>query len=36
VLAGKPYFVTNAEPRTFWGFMGDVCQGMGYDRPHIK
>jgi len=33
--AGKPYFVTNDEPRPFWGFMGDVCEGLGYKRPHI-
>lgn len=35
-LAGKPYFVTNDDPRPFWGFMGDVCEGLGYGRPHIK
>lgn len=35
-LAGKAYFITNADPRPFWGFMGDVCEGLGYGRPHIK
>lgn len=35
-LGGRAYFVTNDEPRTFWGFMGDVCEGMGYPRPHVK
>lgn len=33
--AGKPYFVTNDEPRPFWGFMGDLCGGLGYGRPRI-
>ena len=33
--AGKPYFVTNDEPRPFWGFMGDLCDGLGYGRPRI-
>lgn len=35
-LAGKAYFITNDEDRTFWGFMGDLCHGLGYDRPRIK
>jgi sterol-4alpha-carboxylate 3-dehydrogenase (decarboxylating) len=35
-LGGRPYFITNAEPRPFWAFMGDVCEGMGYPRPHIR
>jgi sterol-4alpha-carboxylate 3-dehydrogenase (decarboxylating) len=35
-LAGRAYFITNDDPRPFWGFMGDVCQGLGYQRPHIK
>lgn len=33
--AGKPYFITNDAPRPFWGFMGDVCEGLGYGRPRI-
>lgn len=33
--AGKPYFVTNDDPRPFWGFMGDLCEGLGYGRPRI-
>ena len=33
--AGKAYFITNDEPRPFWGFMGDVCGGLGYGRPRI-
>lgn len=34
--AGKAYFVTNDDPKPFWGFMGDICGGLGYDRPHIR
>lgn len=34
--AGRPYFITNGDPRPFWGFMGDLLEGLGYDRPHIK
>jgi sterol-4alpha-carboxylate 3-dehydrogenase (decarboxylating) len=32
---GKAYFITNDDPRPFWGFMGDVCEGLGYGRPRI-
>lgn len=35
-VAGKAYFVTNDDPRPFWGFMGDLCEGLGYGRPHIR
>ncbi|GAB4817775.1 hypothetical protein N2152v2_004821 [Parachlorella kessleri] len=35
-LAGQAYFVTNNEDRTFWGFMGDLCEGLGYGRPRIR
>jgi len=35
-LAGKAYFVTNQDPKPFWGFMGDICEGLGYPRPRIK
>jgi nucleoside-diphosphate-sugar epimerase len=34
--AGRPYFITNADPRPFWGFMGDLLDGLGYGRPHIR
>ncbi len=34
-VAGKAYFVTNQDPRPFWGMMGDVCEGLGYARPRI-
>ncbi|PNW75239.1 hypothetical protein CHLRE_12g518650v5 [Chlamydomonas reinhardtii] len=34
-LAGKPYFVTNDEPKRFWDMMGDMCAGLGYGRPRI-
>lgn len=33
--AGKAYFITNDDPRPFWGFMGDICEGLGYERPRI-
>ncbi len=35
-LAGQAYFITNKEPRPFWGMIGDFCEGLGYERPHIK
>ena len=34
--AGRPYFITNGDPRPFWVFMGDLLAGLGYGRPHIK
>lgn len=34
-VAGKAYFITNQDPRGFWGMMGDVCEGLGYARPHM-
>ena len=36
VVAGKPYFVTNDDPRSFWGFMGDLLEPLGYERPRVK
>jgi len=33
--AGKAYFITNDDPRPFWGMMGDICEGLGYGRPRI-
>ncbi|EFJ50914.1 hypothetical protein VOLCADRAFT_79975 [Volvox carteri f. nagariensis] len=35
LIAGKAYFITNNEPKPFWGMMGDVCEGLGYGRPRI-
>lgn len=35
-VSGKAYFITNQEPKPFWGMMGDICGGLGYTRPHIK
>lgn len=35
-LAGQAMFVTNQEPVPFWGFTGDLLEGLGYARPHIK
>ena len=34
--AGKAYFITNAEPRPFWGFLGDLLEPLGYQRPTKK
>lgn len=34
--AGNPYFITNAEPRPFWGFLGDFLEPLGYQRPTKK
>lgn len=34
-VSGKAYFITNDDPRLFWGFMGDICEGLGYGRPHV-
>jgi sterol-4alpha-carboxylate 3-dehydrogenase (decarboxylating) len=35
-VAGRPYFITNDEPRPFWEFLGDICEGLDYGRPRIK
>mgnify|MGYP002630772302 FL=1 len=35
-IAGKPYFITNDDPRSFWGFMGDLLEPLGYERPRIR
>ena len=35
-IAGKPYFFTNDDPRSFWGFMGDLLEPLGYERPRVK
>jgi sterol-4alpha-carboxylate 3-dehydrogenase (decarboxylating) len=35
-LAGQAFFVTNQQPVPFWGFAGDMLQGLGYGRPRIK
>ena len=34
--AGKAYFITNAEPRPFWEFLGDLLEGLGYPRPSVR
>ena len=34
--AGQAFFITNDEPWGFWRMMGDICEGLGYDRPSIK
>ncbi|KAL6766654.1 hypothetical protein ACKKBG_A36860 [Auxenochlorella protothecoides x Auxenochlorella symbiontica] len=35
-VAGRAFFVTNDDPRPFWGFMGDLCEGLGYPRPSVR
>jgi len=35
-LAGQIYFITNQDPVPFWGFMGDLLEGLGYGRPRIQ
>lgn len=32
-VAGRAYFITNAEPRPFWTFLGDFLEPLGYGRP---
>lgn len=34
-LAGQKYFITNQDPVPFWRMLGDVCEGLGYERPRI-
>ncbi|GAB0489237.1 hypothetical protein MMPV_000454 [Pyropia vietnamensis] len=34
-LAGSVYFITNDDPRSFWGFLGDLVAPLGYPRPRI-
>lgn len=33
--AGNAYFITNNDPKPFWGMMGDICEGLEYGRPRI-
>lgn len=38
-VAGQAYFITNDDPQPFWGFVGNMLEGLGYPpkmRPHIK
>ena len=35
-MAGQAYFITNDDARRFWDMLGDICEGLGYERPHIK
>eukprot|EP00871_Galdieria_phlegrea_P004935 jgi/Galph1/5442/GphlegSOOS_G4067.1 len=32
-IGGQVYFITNDDPRPFWGFLGTVLEGLGYERP---
>lgn len=29
------YFITNGTPSSFWGFVGDMLEPLGYGRPRI-
>lgn len=31
----RAFFITNQQPLPFWTMMGNVCEGLGYRRPHI-
>eukprot|EP00245_Coleochaete_scutata_P012197 TRINITY_DN4703_c0_g1_i2.p1 TRINITY_DN4703_c0_g1~~TRINITY_DN4703_c0_g1_i2.p1 ORF type:complete len:564 (-),score=109.67 TRINITY_DN4703_c0_g1_i2:286-1977(-) len=33
---GKPFFITNGEPRPFWGFLFDLLLPLGYPGPSGK
>lgn len=33
---GRAYFVTNDDPRPFWGFMAAICAGLGYPEPRRR
>jgi sterol-4alpha-carboxylate 3-dehydrogenase (decarboxylating) len=35
-LTGKAYFITNGDPRSFWGFLGSILQGLGYPPPRHR
>ena len=35
-LAGQAYFITNLESRLFNDFVGQVLEGLGYERPKRK
>lgn len=32
-LSSQAYFITNGDPRPFWGFLGAILQGLGYPPP---
>lgn len=34
-IGGQAYFITNDDPQLFWGFIGDLLEGLGYRRPYI-
>ena len=34
-VSGRAFFITNDEPRPFWGVTGDICEGLGYPRPSV-
>ena len=34
-IGGQAYFITNDDPKLFWGFIGDLLEGLGYGRPCI-
>ncbi|MEU0539413.1 NAD-dependent epimerase/dehydratase family protein [Nocardia sp. NPDC005978] len=32
-VGGKAYFIADAEQTDVWGFLGEVAEGLGYERP---
>lgn len=34
--SGRAYFITNADPRPFWTFLGDFLEPLGYQRPSVR
>lgn len=34
--AGQAYFVTNGEPRSYWGFINQILEGLGYPTLHRR
>lgn len=35
-VAGQAYFVTNGDPRPFWGFIGQLLDGLSLKRPTFR
>ena len=34
--SGRAYFITNADPRPFWTFLGDFLEPLGYQPPSLR
>jgi plant 3beta-hydroxysteroid-4alpha-carboxylate 3-dehydrogenase len=35
-MSGQAMFITNQQPVPFWGFTGDILEGLGYNRPSVR